>query len=270
MTTPTTAPSTNARRAPYGTNAWEKQYRYDVACGRKRTVPAGPVRAHVRTLLDHDLTAASIAYAAGVCRATLTHLLRGRTTLKRDVADRLLAVTPEQVARDRPEPLVPRDGTVRRIHAVQALGWTYAHMEQVLRSAGYLQQPEKIVSPRSPHVTRETYDAICLLYTTLSNTRGPSQRAAALAAERGWVVPAAWDDDTIDDPSAGPETPSARPETAHDHLDEFAFLVRGGEAPDRAAHRAGYSSADSIGAVARRNDRDDVLRLMAETEYVDA
>lgn len=270
MTTPITAPSTNAPSAPYGTRGWEKQYRYDVACGRKRTVPAGPVRAHVRTLLDHGLKAAAIAQAAGVCRATLTHLLRERTTLKRDVADRLLAVTPERVARDRPEPLVPKDGTVRRIHALQALGWTYAHMEQVLRSAGHLQQPEKIVSPRGHHVTRETYDAICDLYATLSTSRGPSRRAAALAAERGWVVPAAWDDDTIDDPDAVPAVPPSAPTSAEENLDEFAFLVRGGEAPDRAARRAGYSSANSLGAVARRHHRGDILRLMAETEYVDA
>ncbi|MGF0118740.1 hypothetical protein ACQFYA_20805 [Promicromonospora sp. Marseille-Q5078] len=268
----TNPPQRASQQTPaYGTGAWEKRYRYDAAQGRTRTVPADPVRAHLRGLLDADdaSTAAAIADTAGVCRATITHLLHGQRTVKRTIADRLLAVTTHQL-HERPAPLVPKIGVVRRIQALQAFGWTYAHMERVLRTAGHLHQPEKIVAARGRHITRETHDAIRHLYDELSTTRGPSPRAASLAAARGYAVPASWDDDTIDDPSAGPEAPGAAPETAHDHLDEFAFLVRGGEAPDRAAHRAGYSSADSIGAVARRHDRDDVLRLMAETEYVDA
>lgn len=93
---------------------------------------------------------------------------------------------------------VDATGSRRRLQALVALGWPI-HLEDRL----------------SPHARRLTYSgqrtvhadtaaAVRALYDELSMTPGPSSRSRQRAARKGWPVPLAWSDDSIDDPNARP------------------------------------------------------------------
>lgn len=95
-------------------------------------------------------------------------------------------------------------GTRRRIRALAALGWT---MQHIGAAAGMTKAAVTIVSnsPRK-YIYTATATKIMTAYEKLSGTPGPSPWARARAYKYGWAPPLAWDDDTIDDPSARPQT----------------------------------------------------------------
>jgi hypothetical protein len=53
-------------------------------------------------------------------------------------------------------------------------------------------------------VRASTARAVAELYAELESTPGPSRRVAVTAPARGYLAPAWWDVDTIDDPDARP------------------------------------------------------------------
>ncbi|MDF2848994.1 MAG: hypothetical protein K0R97_2976 [Oerskovia sp.] len=156
-----------------------------------------------------------------------------------------------------------------------------------------------ILHQRGEWIARETHDAIAEAYNVLGGRTGPAgiTRARALAA--GHPPPAAWDDELIDDPTALPApgwrpgectTPGCAAEPARGRggscvrcydrrrrsarstdlpepptepgvdLDEFLWLVNGGEHPVRAARRLGVS-LEAVDRRARRARRSDVTHI---------
>lgn len=96
---------------------------------------------------------------------------------------------------------IPAVGTSRRIRAMQALGWTAAELGQ--RLGGSSASAVNLLARRD-RVHVNTARNVAALYDDLSMTLGPSEQERRHARARGWPGPLAWDDESIDDPTAKP------------------------------------------------------------------
>ena len=92
-------------------------------------------------------------------------------------------------------------GASRRLKALAVIGYTQVDIASRL---GWVQREiSQLVVGRSL-IGAAKAARIAALYDALKNTAGPSPRAGKYAAARGWLSPAWWDDDTIDDPAYDP------------------------------------------------------------------
>ncbi|MEE6273487.1 hypothetical protein V2J56_09025 [Georgenia sp. MJ206] len=242
--------------------AWQKRYNLDRELGRPRMMDAGPVLEHLDVLLEAGWTPAAIADAAGLSRS-VTHAIAARrqATVRVATGRALLGVRPSTM-RGRPNPrgFVPAVGTRRRIEALLALGWPHTVMSAECGFATHVK-----LHQRGECVSRATHDGAVAMYERWSMTPGPSATTRTRAAALGYAPPLAWDD--IDDPDEVPAH-DARPASGGREgidLDDFAFLVRSGELPDRAAARCGVDLR-SVATRAYRYGRRDVLTLIGIRE----
>jgi hypothetical protein len=104
---------------------------------------------------------------------------------------------------------VPKHGLVRRVHALQAIGWT---QPQIAAAAGLSIKTLRNPLLRGSTAYRCTHEAVAeafeRLCMTLPPETTPQQRrdaayARTVAARNGWAPPLAWDD--IDDPDERPK-----------------------------------------------------------------
>jgi len=179
-------------------------------------VDAEPVRAHLRMLAACGLGRRRVAQLSGVPDSTLCGLLYGAhgTPSRRtrtEIAQRILAVRP-RLADVHDRVLVDGTGTRRRLRALYALGFTSPALAARLGTTN-TQMISRITARDGAAVYAATARAVIALYDRLWDQdpaahgvpAGVARRAARDAARRGWVVPMAWDDDTIDDPAAQPD-----------------------------------------------------------------
>lgn len=231
---------------------------------RPADVPIGVVREHLEQLRSAGLGKARIAALAGVDPRRVQVILMGRASAARppqkhvraETAQKLLAVQagPALVAVER---RVDATGTRRRLQALLALGWSRA---ELARRAGLQHNTICHVLQREV-CTIGTARAVHRVYEELWDRRpapvtAPQRqalsRALREAAREGWVPPMAWDEGTIDDPTA---TPAAAPTgriTARERLDELMWLVNAGTPIRDAVRRAGYADVDSARSMATR------------------
>lgn len=132
--------------------------------------------------------------------------------------------------------LVDARGTIRRIRALQAIGWTFQHIAD---EAG---MPDRCLIPDlvdRKMVRPETAAAIDKAYRALCMKPGPSNKTRRIAAKNHWAPPLLWDD--IDHDKA-PATGAAK---QPDWVDEevVARLLAG--------HRVKSSPAEKRAAMAR-------------------
>ena len=165
------------------------------------------VLAHLRHLVANDMSHDQVALSAGVAQTTVSDMLSGeRKKLMSGTAAKLLRVC----VADRTETaMVSAVGTMRRLQALYWMG----HSSQVLSTETGLHRDtvrliargmwEKTTEARAQAV-RRAYDKLAMAY-------GNSDFARRFAAKYGWHGPLAWDDDTIDDPRALPQTDAAEP-----------------------------------------------------------
>lgn len=285
-----TKPCTHKTHHPHGTNARAaldgckcqpcrdaayratKQWRARVATRGHVYVDATPARDHIRRLQDAGLGWKRIADLAGVANTSVYALLYGRrgkppsTKARRETITKILAVPMPSV--DDLGARVPVDatGTRRRLQALATQGWTLA---QLAARAGLPDRQAVDRAMRASTTSAGTARTIRALYDQLWNQRPtPANRheQAAItrtiryAKKQGWAPPLAWDDDTIDDPDAAPDTGEHARRGAD--LDEYLFLVRAGETPYRAAQRLGVTLS-AIEQQARRTGRTDVLTTLS-------
>lgn len=92
-------------------------------------------------------------------------------------------------------------GTLRRLEALQALGWTYRDIAQA--SGLSVTALSKMLYYRTSVVYEHTANGVARAYAALSSRRGTNKSVASHARNRGYAPPAAWDD--IDDPAESPE-----------------------------------------------------------------
>lgn len=114
------------------------------------------------------------------------------------------------VMRERGQWDAPMDstGAARRLQALAAAGWRVA---DIARHSG-LSAPtvNYLMHRKRERVYPKTYSAVVAVYDKLSMRQGYSTRARRRAERLGWAPPLAWDDDTIDDPTAEPDLGAKR------------------------------------------------------------
>ncbi|MFD0358406.1 hypothetical protein ACFVHW_32440 [Streptomyces sp. NPDC127110] len=172
---------------------------------------AAPVREHLVRLQSCGMGLRQVAALAGVDRRRLQAVLSGRPErgtgpqgqVRPALAVAVLAVEAslENLA---PSSLVHAAGTRRRLQALVACGWPQARLAARL---GWTPGNFGVLI-RADRVTVRTALAVRALYGELSG-QNPRElgvdnqaysRARNAAAAASWPPPAAWDEDTIDDP----------------------------------------------------------------------
>lgn len=99
----------------------------------------------------------------------------------------------------------PPHGTIRRLQALCAIGWTNGQLG--MRLGVSRSRVSNIIRNTRQGVLPETAKAVSALYDDLWDVipvGTGANRARAAAARKGWVSPLAWDDDAIDNPNATP------------------------------------------------------------------
>jgi hypothetical protein len=148
------------------------------------------------------------------------------------------------------------------------LGWSQGHIADAL---GVSRQRVSTYR-RSAHVEGATARAVRDLYEQWWDKRGPEVRAVNKALREGFAPPAAWDEDTIDDPAATPDvgdTPdrvnggTGRRPT--DVAEDIAFLLEHDPTLTSAqlADRLGYQGKSAIQHALDRAGRRDLLARLA-------
>ena len=176
--------------------------------GRPYPVPGPvPARAHVRRLRQDGRTYRAIANAAGLDRATVSDLARGRRRPQRGTTTAVLTVTSQAVPRGR----VDAGGSRLRLRALHVMGHGSA---RIARALGIREQTiRQIVRGDARTVSLKLRDAITELYDTWWDKRAPArtrfERGTATAARKraiagNWCAPAALDDDQLDIPGYRP------------------------------------------------------------------
>lgn len=176
--------------------------------GGRIRLDAAPVRAHVLRLAQ-KASLSTIANEAGVAQSTLSRIAAGHyATTTPKIARALYGVTGSIGTGNG---YVAAVGTMRRLQALRALGWSLDALAPHVGITG--QGISYICAGRTAHVKAVVRDSVERVYRDLSMSlprptseyeRAGFDRARRYAARMGWVPPLAWDDDSIDDPAATP------------------------------------------------------------------
>lgn len=136
----------------------------------------------------------------------------------------------------RPAALVDKTGTVRRLQALAAIGWSPHDLAERL-DCRYTQVQQLRGSER-PRVQRQIAEKVAAIYEELQGTPGGNEKARAWAEKLGWAAPLAWDDDAIDNPAAQPERDEPVQQRGVD-LAEVRFLESCRESREQIAKQLG-------------------------------
>lgn len=189
--------------------------------GRFPLVDATDARNHLLALRSAGVGVHRLAALTGISvshvRALMTLTVNGQPAVTRvhpRTASRILTVLASPQIRSS-NVHVPARGTVRRLQALQAIGW---NAPELARRLG--RNPQSVRRTMTGQlVTAATADAVADLYDALWDLAPTGQRANVTRAEarlRAWAPPMAWDNiDTDDDPAA--------PSTQGEDLDEVAI-----------------------------------------------
>lgn len=205
-----------AQRRGWCASHYNQQRDRLIAYGRWESVytDAAPARAHVLQLRAAGMGSRRISELSSVNRSQIETLLNGRPErgtgpsrkVHRDLAAKLLAVpVPEAphrgvAARAR----IPAVGTTRRLQALVAFGWSQSYLCARLGITD--SNGTCLFTGKRTSVTAATARKVEALFAELQLTPGTNQRARTRGLRRGWAPPLAWDDDTIDDPAAVPDS----------------------------------------------------------------
>ena len=208
--------------------------------GRPVRVPAAPVAAHVRSLLDAGMGWVRITRAAHCSSCTISRILNGQELVRRTAAERILAVK----YRPAPGRHVDATGTRRRLQALMAIGHTVAGIAD---ESGVDCSVLHDVLGGAANVRGMTFDRIAAAYDWLSQQPPTDVRAAAAtvsrkrAAREGWPDPQWWEDyGGIDDPAFDPAVADAElnfHERAALRREEIIHLAWCGHEPEQILER---------------------------------
>lgn len=171
-------------------------------------VDAEPARAHLRMLGRAGIGWQRAAILAGVSNGSVSHLLYGSSgrppakRCRRQIAEAVMALRPESATL--PDGAkVDATGTQRRMQAMVVDGWSLS--EQARRVGRTVQNYSYSLTARK--VTVRVARDVAELHEALLGVvaAGPmAARSRRWGRSQGWHPSAAWDDDTINDPEAGP------------------------------------------------------------------
>lgn len=225
-----------ACRGPY----CRKHGRYAKTAGLAGMVDAAEARAHVLKLRNLGWTDVAIAERAGIAASGVWYLRHDRAVIHIEHSKAIQAI-----------PLTPMAtrigvdaiGTRRRIASLNWMGHSRATIAAALGEHG--RSLHSIMYRR--RVSCAVANAVKAYYEQWADKPGTSAYSTAAAKANGAVPPAAWDEDSIDDPNAVPNLGGEDSE-----VDEV--LVRrvvAGEFAERAAARAVLSPQDRDEAIRR-------------------
>ena len=182
--------------------AWNVAYRRDRDAGRPRYVDAAPVRAKLRRLVNAQVPLRTLGRVTGLSPTTVRKILDGeQASVQRATAARVSRMSPQDVYLAQSTGHVPRIGAVRRVQALLAMGWPH----HALGAAG-IANSAQIIGATGDLITVQRWRQVRDVYDRLSMTPGPSPETRGWAAKLGYPPPLAWDEESIDDPSATPQT----------------------------------------------------------------
>lgn len=217
------------------------------------SVPATRTREHLHELKAAGVSVRQVAERTGYSKSLLERIYRGALdgTSQATQDDVLSIPVPHMRRFDKNR--IDATGTRRRIRALVAMGHS---LRAIAIDAGISHDvPTRISRPSNPHqwvhvdiadAIRETYNRLWDQPPAESTTREKDKATMSRnrAAANGWLPPAAWDDDQIDDPTYTPNiTPlrrKSRDEAAYDRLDDLLHLLNAGIPAGEASARAGY------------------------------
>jgi hypothetical protein len=129
---------------------------------------------------------------------------------------------------------VPSIGSVRRIQALMAAGWTGTYLAERLD----VRRPNLPTHTRYPTIRAWKAKQIADLYDEVHMRAGPSERTRARAELHGFLPPEAWEGVDIDDPTALPVI-DYDDEPFGEDIDEIAVerAIRGDRVPLNRAER---------------------------------
>lgn len=199
-------------------------------------VDSAPTIAHLEHLREAGWSFSQIGEAAGLHGTVPTVLLRHRYgRVRKRTADAILAVRVTKRASRRS---VDSTGPRRRVQALAWMGW---NLDEIGRRAGVsIHLLKTVYRPSVSHALARQLERV---YEQLSHLPGPSKGAAAKARGFGHAPPAAWDDDTIDDPAAKPDLGAKAARRTADVAEEARFLLGFGKSTREVALRLGVSES---------------------------
>ncbi|MCV7255266.1 hypothetical protein H7J86_24185 [Mycobacterium hackensackense] len=185
-----------------------------------------PVREHIATLRGLGLGFYQLSKLSGVPDRTIQGIVfQKRTRVFASTAVKLLAVpvptSPHLVAAG--HAFVDATGTVRRLRALTALG--HSNQSVADRTGLNHQQISHIALGKQRVVFARVALVIDVAFRAMQLEVPPDgyakRRAKARAERRGWSPALAWDEDTLDDPAATPDTGSTRRATFLERIAEL-------------------------------------------------
>jgi hypothetical protein len=201
---------------------WQARKRRLVAYGQWQPfVDAAPVREHLKAVMATGMPIWAVCERLGLPHeSSLQHVLYGRggygpgEQVRRETAELVLAYWP--ALSDYPDASrIDPTGTRRRVEALGVVGWSRA---QIAGRAGMTEMAFRKAC-RKERVTAWLARKVVEVYDACWNqdpvecgvSLNAAARVRAAAVRAGWHGPLAWDDDTIDDPTAVPMTDAPEP-----------------------------------------------------------
>lgn len=238
---------------------------------------SAPVREHIIMLRENGVGLKRLAQITGVSTSTLGNIVYGRTErgegpqkrIERMTAEKILAVQPG-IDAFAAGAKIDATGTHRRLQALVAIGYSISSLG---RHLGIDVTNMNGVMGGRGEVTAETARKVRALYDELWNQpNNPDEwrdkiaasRARNLAKARGWAPPMAWDDETVDDPTAQPEgmvTSSRKSHRREEIAEDVHDLLRAGCGAADIAARLGMAATD-ISRILDRAGRHDLARWL--------
>lgn len=161
--------------------------------------------------------------------------------------------------------LVSAVGTIRRLEALIAIGWTN---EALAAEMGLSTKASIAKWLRAEKVSRQTVEVVALLFDRLQCT--PAQLKGRSQVERELIPPPlAWDQGALDNPAAQPaewRRPAHTLNRAEDIARDAAELMSYGETAEGAALRLGITLGSMQTAIRRYNQRQGTSTITEDTE----
>lgn len=237
----------------FAIRAARKRRKVNRELGRPALIDATPARDHL-TLLHRTMCWRTLAASTTCDASNLMAIYRGdNSQITRATHRKIMAVQPTT----EPDSTVCVDATPsrRRIQALQAVGHPY---RVIARASGCTDTRLSLIAEGQPTVRKAVADRIADAYRQLAY-KAPTfdrhtSRTRNNAAAKGWHGPLAWDEVTINDPAATPDTDNPpdpdlkRDELAELRRDEIWLLATARLDDEEIATRIGMA-AKSVQAI---------------------
>ncbi|WP_369068564.1 hypothetical protein [Kineococcus terrestris] len=211
--------------------------------------------ARIDDWLQRGWTPAAIASATGLPLVTVQEIVKMRAKgLVRRLNHRTVRAVLTAGAPTRGH--LSRLGARRRMQALTWMGWSLQTLSQ--RTGLPVMTLSDVRGDNGRQLTHpQIAAAITEAYLQLSHLDGGSPGARAYARRKSWAPPAAWDDESLDDPDAQPQGLSSGPHrfqaTDTVVIDRVRQLHRAGHSDSEIAVRAGLPSPAAVQKLRHRN-----------------